>query len=61
MSTKQDPVGRYSEELKRAALPEVLHTEDIALAMRISPSAARKAIVRGECGAFSRLGPMPGT
>ena len=46
----------YSTEVRRAALPEVMFTPDISLALQLSPTAARRAVVRGECGPFLRIG-----
>ena len=46
----------HSDAVRRAALPELLFVPDIALALGVKPSAARKAVVRGECGRFLRIG-----
>jgi len=46
----------YPNLVRRAALPEILFVPDLALALQVSKSAARKAIRRGECGAYFRLG-----
>lgn len=41
----------------RAALPEVLFVPDLALALGgLTPSATRRAVLRGDCGRFVRLG-----
>lgn len=42
--------------LGRALLPEVVLAEDIALALHVTPSAARCMVHRGELGAYLRLG-----
>jgi len=48
--------SHHSEAVTRAALPEILFVPDITLALRIRASAARKAILRGDCGPYLRLG-----
>jgi hypothetical protein len=45
-----DDVGR------RAALPEVMLLPDLALALGVTPSAARRIVLRGEIGPYSRVG-----
>jgi len=40
----------------RGVLPEVMFVPDVALALAVKPSAARKAILRGDCGPYLRLG-----
>lgn len=47
---------QYSEMVRRAALPQILFVHDIGLALQISPSGARRAILRGECGPYLRVG-----
>jgi hypothetical protein len=42
--------------VQRAALPEILLVPDVALALGVKHSAARKAILRGDCGPFIRVG-----
>lgn len=42
--------------LDRARLPEVLRVEDVAAVLGVKASAARKAVARGDCGPFVRLG-----
>ena len=55
MRKKQnEPV--HGDAVRRAALPEVLFVPDLALALGVSASAARKAILRGACGPYLRLG-----
>lgn len=46
----------YAVHVHRAALPELLFIPDLALALQCSPTAARRAIRRGECGPHVRLG-----
>jgi len=46
----------YSSLVLRAALPEILFVLDIGLAYGLTPSAARKAILRGDCGPYFRIG-----
>ncbi|MEZ6010109.1 MAG: hypothetical protein R3F05_20430 [Planctomycetota bacterium] len=42
---------------RRATLPEILFSPDLALALGgVTPSAARRAVLRGECGPYLRLG-----
>ena len=48
--------ARYRDQVARAALPEVLFVLDIALILGVKRSAARKAIRRGDCGPYLRLG-----
>jgi hypothetical protein len=40
----------------RSNLPEVLRVEDVAAVFGVKLGAARKAIVRGWCGPYSRVG-----
>jgi len=50
-------MNQSSNEFRRAALPEVLFVPDMALALGgITESAARRAVLRGECGPFLRIG-----
>jgi hypothetical protein len=43
--------------VRRAVLPEILFTPDLALALGgITPSAARRAVLRGDCGPYLRIG-----
>ena len=53
-TTKNDP--DHGDTVRRAALPEVLFVPDLALALGLSESAARRAILRGDCGPFLRMG-----
>lgn len=46
----------YSPLVRRAALPEILLVPDIALVYGLTDSAARKAILRGDCGRYVRIG-----
>ncbi len=41
---------------RRAFLPELLLVEDVAIALQLGASAARKSIVRGECGPYLHVG-----
>jgi hypothetical protein len=46
-----------SSYARRAALPEVLFTPDIRAALRLATDgAARRAVRRGDCGPYLRLG-----
>ena len=54
METK-DP-SPHDAAVRRACLPEILFVPDIALTLLLSHSAARRAILRGECGPYSRIG-----
>jgi hypothetical protein len=47
--------GQYRDLVRRAALPEILLTSDVALVLDLSLSGARKAIVRGDFGPYLRL------
>jgi hypothetical protein len=49
-------IDRSNLAFQRAALPELLFVPDLALALQCSPTAARRAIRRGECGPHIRLG-----
>jgi hypothetical protein len=49
-------IDRSNLAFQRAALPELLFVPDLALALQCSPTAARRAIRRGECGPYVRLG-----
>jgi hypothetical protein len=42
--------------VRRACMPELLLVPDVALALSLSHSAARRAILRGDCGPYLRLG-----
>ncbi len=42
--------------VRRACLPELLLVPDVALALSLSHSAARRVILRGDCGPYSRIG-----
>jgi len=46
----------HSDAVVRAALPEVMFVADLALALRVGESAARRALLRGECGPYLRIG-----
>ena len=46
----------HSATVRRAALPEILFIPDIGLALDISQSAARKAVLRGDCGPSFKVG-----
>jgi hypothetical protein len=46
----------YETQVLRAALPEVLLAEDVALALGITPSAARRTIRSGAIGNWNRIG-----
>lgn len=48
--------GIHTDTVRRAALPQVLLVEDVGLALQLGRDAARKAILRGECGPYIRLG-----
>ena len=40
----------------RAALPEVMFREDVALALQVDATAAEEAMLRGDCGPVLVLG-----
>ena len=42
--------------VRRACLPELLLVPDVALALSLSHSAARRVILRGDCGPSLRFG-----
>ena len=47
----------HAASVLRAALPEILFTPDLALALGgISESAARRIVLRGDCGPHVRIG-----
>ncbi len=46
----------YSPLVRRAALPEILFVPDVGLVYGLTDSAARKAILRGDCGPYVRIG-----
>lgn len=56
MSPFETALATQEETLRRSALPEVMLAEDVALVRRINLPSARRAIRRGECGPFVRLG-----
>ena len=53
MEQSQNP---HIPSIRRAALPEILFIPDLSLAIGVTESAARKAVLRGECGPFVRIG-----
>ena len=46
----------HADAVRRAALPEILFLPDLALALGMTPSAARRALLRGDCGPYFRVG-----
>jgi hypothetical protein len=46
----------FADDVRRACLPEVLLIPDLAAVLGVGESAARKAVLRGGCGPFVRLG-----
>jgi hypothetical protein len=44
---------------RRAALPEVMFAEDVALALQLDCSAAEQFLLRGECGPVVMLEDRP--
>jgi len=46
----------YGPLVRRAALPEIMFALDVATAFGLTASAARKAILRGYCGPYFRIG-----
>jgi hypothetical protein len=48
--------ARHAETVQRAALPQVMFVPDLAIALQVGASAARRAVIRGDCGPFLRLG-----
>lgn len=51
-----DGTRPYGEEVARACLPEILLVRDVAVALQLTPSGARQAIRRGDCGPYTRIG-----
>jgi hypothetical protein len=51
-----DLLARLTTILRRAALPELMFTDDIALAMKMKVAAARQAVLQGRYGPYSRDG-----
>lgn len=47
---------QHVDTVRRAALPQVMFVRDIGLALQLGPDAARRAILRGDCGPFFRVG-----
>lgn len=57
MSPTRSSGGAEDDALRRAALPEVLFLPDLAIALGLqSASAARRALLRGDCGPYLRIG-----
>ena len=48
--------SKHAETVRRAALPQVMFVPDVSVALQMSPDAARRAILRGECGPYFRVG-----
>lgn len=48
--------NQHQEALRRAILPEVCAAEDVAVALRVRVSAARKRMLSGDCGPCCRMG-----
>ena len=46
----------YLNDFRRATLPELLFVRDVALVLDVGEAAARRAIRRGDCGRFLRVG-----
>jgi hypothetical protein len=44
---------------RRAALPELMFEDDVALALQLDSDAAEQAMLRGECGPVLVLGDRP--
>jgi len=44
------------EAIRRAVLPPILFVADLRAILRLSASGARRAVLRGECGRFLRVG-----
>ena len=50
-------MSKTADQFHRAALPEVLFVPDLALALGgVTESAARRTVLRGECGPYLRIG-----
>ena len=49
-------VTNHVDTVRRAALPQILLVPDIGLALQLSNHGARRAILRGECGPYFRVG-----
>lgn len=45
-----------TEVVLRATLPLVMFVPDVALALQVTPATARRAILAGRCGPYSRIG-----
>jgi hypothetical protein len=46
----------FSGLVHRAALPEVLFVPDLASALQLTPVSTRRAVLRGDCGPYFRVG-----
>ena len=46
----------HADAVRRACLPEILFLPDLALALGVTSSAARRALLRGDCGPYFRVG-----
>ncbi len=46
----------HAVTVRRSCLPEVLFVEDMAIALVMTPSGARKVMRRGDCGPLLRIG-----
>ena len=49
-------MDQHRDAVTRAALPEVMFIPDVALALRAGEDAARRAVLRGDCGPYIRVG-----
>ncbi len=49
-------MSEHEDAVTRAALPEVMFVSDVAVALRVGEDTARRIVLRGECGAYLRLG-----
>ena len=52
----QDHSQPHDLTVRRACLPEILFIPDVAVALSVSESAARRAVLRGDCGPYLRIG-----
>lgn len=46
----------HSEDVRRAALPELMFVPDLTAALQLGPQATRRAVLRGEVGPYLRIG-----
>ena len=49
-------MATHVDTVRRAALPQILFVPDVAVALQVGHDTARRAILRGECGPYLRIG-----